>query len=59
MIAGGPYFRLGTAYGIHASSDGGRDCTGTDRTAIFSAIKEVESFLGVEVLTEPVTLSAP
>lgn len=57
--SGGPYFRLGTAYGIHASSDGGRDCTGTDRTAIFSAIKEVVSFLGVEVLTEPVTVSAP
>ncbi|MYB08789.1 MAG: hypothetical protein F4Y28_02260 [Acidimicrobiia bacterium] len=57
--SGGPVYRGGTAYGIHAAGNGGTNCTQTGRTTIFSAIREVESFLGVEVLTEPVTLSAP
>ncbi len=57
--SGGPVYRGGTAYGIHAAGNGGTNCTQTGRTTIFSAIREVESFLGVEVLTEPVTLNAP
>ena len=57
--SGGPYYRGGTAYGMHASSNGGTDCEGTGRTATFSAIREVEAFLKVDVLTEPFTLSAP
>ena len=56
--SGGPVYRGGTAYGIHAAGNGGTNCTLTGRTTIFSAIREVESFLGVEVLTEPVTLNA-
>lgn len=57
--SGGPFYRGGTAYGIHAASNGGTDCEGTGRTATFSAIQEVEAFLRVDVLTEPVTLNAP
>ena len=57
--SGGPHYRGGIAYGIHAASNGGTDCEGTGRTATFSAIREVEAFLGVDVLTEPFTLSAP
>jgi len=55
--SGGPYYRGGTAYGIHASSNGERNCTKQGRTATFSAIREVEAFLGVKVLTKPVTLT--
>ncbi len=58
--SGGPYYRGGIAYGIHsgrvAASDD--DCGITGRITIFSAIREVEAFLGVQVLTEPVTLRA-
>ncbi|MCY3635481.1 MAG: hypothetical protein OXH23_07735 [bacterium] len=57
--SGGPFFRSGTAYGIMAGSNGGTDCTRTDRTVTYSAIEDVETFLNVDVLTEPVTLNAP
>ena len=57
--SGGPFYRGGIAYGIMAGSDGGTNCAKTGRTITFSAIREVEAFLRVEVLTEPVTLSAP
>ncbi len=62
--SGGPVYRSGIAYGIHAghfpTSDNvtDDDCDITGRTTVFSAIREVEAFLGVQVLTEPVTLRA-
>ena len=57
--SGGPFYRGGTAYGIVAGSNGGTKCGLTGRTVTFSAIREVETFLNVDVLTEPVTLNAP
>lgn len=59
--SGGPFYRGGTAYGIAAGlvdGDDPHDCTLEGRTVTFSAIDEVESFLGVNVLTQPVTLTA-
>ena len=59
--SGGPFYRGGKAYGILTSLIGGdkEDCTSPGKTVTFSAIEEVEEFLNVEVLTEPVNLSAP
>ncbi len=58
--SGGPVYRGGTAYGIMAGVIGDvEDCELRGNTVTFSAIDEVESFLGVDVLTVPVTLSAP
>lgn len=57
--SGGPYFRGGKAYGIHAGGLKDYGCATEGNTVTFSAIEEVEAFLKVEVLTEPVTLSAP
>ncbi len=58
--SGGPWYdQVGVAYGIHHGSVGA-DCTKRGGRAIFSAIREVEKFLGVEVLTEdPSPPSAP
>ena len=54
--SGGPWYRNGVAYGIHGGSNGGNNCRLTGRTAYFSAIREVETFLGVQILTSgPVT----
>ncbi len=52
--SGGPWYSgLGVAYGIHMGGNGRRDCTNPGKRAIFSAVREVESFLGVQVLTAP------
>lgn len=58
--SGGPFYRGGKAYGILAGLIGGnaKDCTSRGKTVTFSAINEVEAFLHVNVLTEPVTLTA-
>ena len=50
--SGGPWYRSGVAYGIHMASKPGDDCNNPVTFAVFSAIREVESFLGVEVLTD-------
>ena len=59
--SGGPFYRGGKAYGIMAGLEDGDhdDCDSPGKTAVLSAIEEVEAFLKVEVLTEPVTLGAP
>ncbi|WP_420434656.1 hypothetical protein [Candidatus Poriferisocius sp.] len=56
--SGGPFYRGGTAYGIMAGTSDRNNCTSGGKTVTFSAIGEVEAFLGVDVLTEPVTLTA-
>lgn len=48
--SGGPWFRQGIAYGLHMGGTGG-SCTVNGVSAHFSAILEVESFLGVSVNT--------
>ena len=50
--SGGPWYRNGSAYGIHKGSTSDDDCERTGIFAYFSAIDEVENFLGVQVLTE-------
>jgi len=57
--SGGPFYRGGKAYGITAGATNRDDCTSGNKWVTFSAIKEVEAFLRAQVLTEPVTLSAP
>ena len=49
--SGGPWYRNGVAYGIHHGSNSGNDCRKTGISAYFSAIDEVQRFLGVQVLT--------
>lgn len=56
--SGGPFYRGGTAYGIMAGTTDVDDCTSRGKTVTFSAIKEVQVFLRMQVLTEPVTLTA-
>lgn len=48
--SGGPWFRHGIAYGVHMGGTGD-SCTEHGVSAHFSAILEVENFLGVSVLT--------
>ena len=48
--SGGPWFRRNTAYGIHKGSDSGNKCAKTGVNAWFSAMGQVESSLGVQVL---------
>ena len=57
--SGGAVYRGGAAYGISASVNDRSNCTSGGKWVTFSAIREVEAFLRVNVLTEPVTLSAP
>lgn len=56
--SGGPVYRGGKAYGIVKSTFDVYNCTSGGKRVIFSAIREVKEFLGVEVLTEPITLNA-
>lgn len=56
--SGGPFYRGGKAYGITAGATNKDDCTSGNKWVSFSAIKEVEAFLRVQVLTQPVTLNA-
>lgn len=48
--SGGPWFRRETAYGILMGGTDRDDCNAANKTQWFSAIREVESFLGVDVL---------
>ncbi|WP_419850984.1 hypothetical protein [Candidatus Poriferisocius sp.] len=57
--SGGPVYRGGRAYGITAGVTDEDDCDSGGESVVFSGIREVESFLDVEVLTQPVTLNAP
>lgn len=52
--SGGPWYRSKVAYGIHMGhSPSKNNCDDPSVSfAFFSAIKEVESFLGVEILTD-------
>ena len=50
--SGGPWYRSGTAYGIHKGSNSGNNCSKTNVVAHFSAIREVENFLGIQILTD-------
>ena len=49
--SGGPWFRQGVAYGLHMGGTRNASCAEHGGSAHFSAILEVESFLGVSVLT--------
>jgi len=49
--SGGPWYRNGEAYGLHMGSNGGLNCSRNGVRAFFSPIHQVESFLGVQVLT--------
>lgn len=57
--SGGPVYRGGRAYGITAAASDKDDCVSAGKSVVFSGIREVESFLSVEVLTQPVPLTAP
>ena len=49
--SGGPWYDQGYAFGIHGGGGGGNDCDATGKTAYFSAIRDVENELGVDILT--------
>ncbi len=52
--SGGPWYSgLGVAYGITMAGKQREDCTTPGQFAVFSAVREVEDFLGVQVLTAP------
>ncbi len=48
--SGGPWFRRNTAYGILKGGTDHADCSAANKSLWFSAIREVEAFLGVDVL---------
>ena len=48
--SGGPWFRRNTAYGIVKGGTDASDCAAAGKTLWFSAIRDVEAFLGVDVL---------
>ena len=50
--SGGPWYRGGTAYGIHMGSTGPDICTATVTNAFFSAIRDVELFLRAAIITD-------
>ena len=55
--SGGPWYHGSAAYGIHGGSSGGRDCVSGNMFAYFSAIRDVEIHLGVDILTRgPITV---
>lgn len=55
--SGGPVYQLGKAYGILMTATDATDCEATGKTVTFSAIREVEDFLGVQILIAgPVTV---
>ncbi len=49
--SGGPFYRFGVAYGILMAVTDRDNCAATNKTATFSAIREVEDFLGVQIIT--------
>ena len=55
--SGGPWYHDGTAYGIHGGNSDADDCRSEGKIAYFSAIRDVENQLGVDILTGgPVTV---
>ena len=55
--SGGPWYHGSAAYGIHKGSDGRHDCVQAVGFADFSAIRDVERHLGVDILTRgPITV---
>ncbi len=48
--SGGPWFRRNTAYGIHKGGTDRFDCVKKNKVAWFSGIREVETFLNVDIL---------
>ena len=55
--SGGPWYRNGVAYGITMGTLGVEDCNLRGQVVFFSAIRHVERFLNVQILTHPVTIS--
>lgn len=55
--SGGPWYRNGVAYGITMGTLGVEDCNLRGQAAFFSAIRYVERFLNVQILTNPVTVN--
>ena len=51
--SGGPWYQGGTAYGIHRGSNGDTNCHRDGVYAHFSAIREAEDYMGVDILTGP------
>ena len=49
--SGGPWYDRGYAFGIHGGGTGGDNCDNEGETAYFSAIRDVENDLGVDILT--------
>lgn len=55
--SGGPWYHGSAAYGIHGGGNGKEDCVSGNRLAYFSAIRDVENRLGVNILTRgPITV---
>ena len=55
--SGGPWYRSGVAYGITMGTLGIAGCNRRGQAAFFSAIRYVERFLNVQVLTSPATIN--
>lgn len=55
--SGGPWYRSGVAYGITMGTLGIEDCNLRGQVVFFSAIRYVERFLNVQILTHPVTVN--
>ena len=49
--SGGPWYDQGYAFGIHGGGTDADDCDATGKTLYFSAIRDVENELGVDILT--------
>ena len=55
--SGGPWYHGSAAYGIHGGGNGKTDCVSGNRYAYFSAIRDVEIRLRVNILTRgPITV---
>ena len=55
--SGGPWYDRGIAYGIHNGNTDANNCHSEGKLAYFSAIRDVENSLGVNILTRgPITV---
>lgn len=55
--SGGPWYHGSAAYGIHGGGIDVRDCVSGNKVAYFSAIRDVERHLRVDILTRgPITV---
>lgn len=55
--SGGPWYHGSAAYGIHGGGTDVRDCVSGNKVAYFSAIRDVERHLRVDILTRgPITV---